>query len=37
MNVCRICDQDIKVAIFRGTGLCCEQHRKAELKHLTAR
>jgi hypothetical protein len=27
-NVCEVCGITIQVAIFRGEGYCCENHRK---------
>jgi len=27
-NICSVCGQEIKMMIFKGTGVCCENHRK---------
>lgn len=29
-NTCRVCKQDIKVAIYKGTGICSGNCRKIE-------
>lgn len=34
-NKCEVCSVDIKVQIYRGTGVCCENHRKLRDGEIT--